>query len=54
MEGATDEKAGGRDRPQAPGIVIVIEARDGRQQRVIGPPPPVIEHVQEAGISDEV
>jgi len=48
-----DEKAGACNRARAPGVVTVIEHPGGRQE-TIGPQPPVIEHVQEAGISDEV
>jgi hypothetical protein len=51
---AYEDSRGGRGAPMAPGVVIVIESRDGRQETVITPrQAPVIEHVQEAGISDE-
>jgi hypothetical protein len=43
IEETTVAKTGGRDRLQAPGIVIVIEQRDGSTARVIGPPPAIIE-----------
>jgi hypothetical protein len=54
IEDAMNNQAGGQAAPPAPGVVIVIEAGNGQPERIIGPPTPVIEHVQEADISDEV
>jgi hypothetical protein len=39
-----DETRPGRHPQIAPGVVIVVESRDGRQEQIIGPPAlPVIE-----------